>query len=554
LAPISGEGGSLPKALDHQRFPRGKVIILAQVPFGPCISSGVSPILRKKPMSLLKLLLAFVLVAAQLAAAELKIKVVDAAGEPVWARLEVRDAQGKMHQPAFALRDLDARNRPGGGAWYLGSFIAKGETVIEVPPGAYTVIIERGTEYERIEQQAEVEEGRSCDLVLTPKPWIRMNERGWWSADFHVHRRPEDAEKLALAEDLNLSAVFTMWNKRDLFEGRELPANPVVKLDPRHWLTLLNAEDERGGGAWMLHMIRERLDLGVEGRWFPPGLKFIEKAKKQRYVESGLPWFDCEKPFWWEVPVVMALSPPDSFGVLHNHFNQYGINDSEAWGRPRDQQKYPEREGFVEASLDLYYRYLNLGFRLPPSAGSASGVLPNPVGYNRIYVQLDEPFSVEAFYRNLRQGNSFVTNGPMLFFDSAELPGGRVQLTVEAASREPLDRIEIVANGKVIETFQAPENKTEFHTTVEMQEGLHSWVAARCFTRNDATIRMAHSRPIYLRGQWNMHEDAMFFIRWIDELIEMPRSEADRVQSDEDRRALIGLYLKARRFYEEKAR
>ena len=28
-------------------------------------------------------------------------------------------------------------------------------------------------------------------------------------------------------------------------------------------------------------------------------------------------------------------------------------------------------------------------------AGSASGVLPNPVGYNRIYVHLDGPFSHE---------------------------------------------------------------------------------------------------------------------------------------------------------------
>jgi hypothetical protein len=505
-------------------------------------------------MSYPKLLLALVAVASQVAAAELKIQVVDAAGEDVWARLEVRDAQGKMHQPAFAMRDLDARSRPGGGAWYLGSFVARGESVIEVPPGAYTVIAERGTEYERLEQQVEVGEGEPARVVLAPKQWIRMNERGWWSADFHVHRPPEDAEKLALAEDLNLSVVFTMWNDTDLWKGGELPANPVVKLDPRHLMTVLNAEDERGGGAWMLHMIRERLALGGNALWYPPGVQFIKKAHKQRYVPTGFPWVDCEKPFWWEVPVVMAVAPCDSMGVAHNHFNQYGMLDREAWGRPRDAQKYPGPQGFVAASLDLYYRYLNLGFRLPPSAGSASGVLPNPVGYNRVYVQLDEPFSVEAFYRNLRQGHSFVTNGPMLFLDSAELPGGRVQLTIDAVSREPLDRIEIVANGKIIETFQAPDNKTEFHTTMEMLDGAHSWVAARCFARNDSTIRVAHSQPIYLRGRWNPHEDAIFFLRWIDDLMDLPRSEADRVKDPEQRRALIDLYLRARRFYEEKAR
>ncbi len=505
-------------------------------------------------MSSFKLLAAFVLVAAQLAAAELTIKVVDAKGAPVWSRLEVRDSKGQMHQPNFAFRDLDARNRPGGGAWYLGSFVAEGESDLEVPPGSYTIVAERGTEYERIERQVEVSDAAPTAITLSPTRWVDMNERGWWAADFHIHRKPEDANRLALAEDLNLSVVFTMWNKNDLWEGGALPANPIVKLDPRHLMTVLNAEDERGGGAWMLHMIRERLGLGVEGLWYPPGIEFIEKAKKQRYVSTGFPWLDCEKPFWWEVPVVMALSPCDSMGVVHNHFNQYGILDREAWGRPRDIEKYPDREGFVEASLDLYYRYLNLGFRLPPSAGSASGVLPNPVGYNRVYVHLDEPFSVEAFYRNLRQGQSFVTNGPMLFFDAAEQPGGKIQLTVDALSREPLDRIEIVANGKILETFEAPENKTEFHTTMEMQEGPYSWVAARVFTRNRETIRMAHSRPAYLKGRWNMQDDAVFFIRWIDELIELTRNEPDRVSSEEERKALLGLYHRAREFYERKAR
>ncbi len=504
-------------------------------------------------MSFPKLLLAFVLMVSPSAAAKLKIQIVDSGGKPVWARLEVRDAAGKMHQPAFSLRDLDAHVPPGGGSWYLGSFVVDGKSTLEVPPGAYTVIAERGTEYTRVEQQVEVNDSEPAQVVLSPQPWIRMNQRGWWSADFHVHRPVEDVAKLALAEDLNLSAVFTMWNDHDLLPPGDLPQNPVVKIDPTHLMTVVNAEDERGGGAWMLHMLHKRLGLGSGSLWYPPGLDYIEKAKKQRYVAHAFPWVDCDKPFWWETPVVMALSPCDSMGVVHNHFNEYGILDNEAWGRPRDTQKYPGPEGFVKASLDLYYRYLNLGFPLPPSAGSASGVLPNPVGYNRVYVHLDEPFTVEAFYRNLRQGRSFVTNGPMLFLDSLALPGDKIQLTVDAVARGPLDRIEIVANGKVIETFRAPEGKTEFHTTMEMQEGPYSWVAARCFERNESTIRMAHSRPIYLRGRWNMHQDAMFFIRWIDELIELPRNEPGQALSPEQRRELVALYLKARQFYEEKA-
>jgi hypothetical protein len=292
----------------------------------------------------------------------------------------------------------------------------------------------------------------------------------------------------------------------------------------------------------------------VEGRWFPPGLKFIEQAKKQRYVPEGLPWFDSEKPIWWEVPVVMALSPPDSFGVLHNHFNQYGIHADEAWGRPRDEKEFPEKEGFVNYSLGLYYRYLNLGFRLPASAGSASGVLPNPVGYNRIYVKLDEPFTVETWYRNLRHGRTFVTNGPMLFFDAGDAPGQQVRMVVDARSREPLDRIEIVANGEIVKSFEAPEKKTNFRTELTMPGGLHTWVAARCYTKAEPTIRMAHSQPVYLDGRWSPQEDAAYFIRWIDDLITQTREESGRFASPEERNAVLEIYGQARGFYEEKLR
>ena len=73
-------------------------------------------------------------------------------------------------------------------------------------------------------------------------------------------------------------------------------------------------------------------------------------------------------------------------GVVHNHYNQYGMIANEAWGRPRDQKLYPGKEGFSNYSQSLYHRYLNLGNRYPATAGSASGVLQAPPGYNRVYV------------------------------------------------------------------------------------------------------------------------------------------------------------------------
>ncbi|HAK94366.1 MAG TPA: hypothetical protein DCM87_05035 [Planctomycetes bacterium] len=50
----------------------------------------------------------------------------------------------------------------------------------------------------------------------------------------------------------------------------------------------------------------------------------------------------------------------------------------------------------------------------PPSAGSASGVLPNPVGYNRVYVHVDGELTYAKWWEGLQAGRAFVTNGPLL--------------------------------------------------------------------------------------------------------------------------------------------
>jgi len=505
-------------------------------------------------MGFVRLLTCLLAAVATLAAADLDARVVDEDGILVWARLKIRGPDGRTYQPAFALRDRTSSARPNGRRWYLGSFVAKEPSLLEVPAGDYTIVVERGPEYERFEETVALTDAQPVELTVNLQKWIDMNALGWYSGDFHIHRTVEDAKVLALAEDLNLSVVVTMWNKRDVWEDRPYPANPVVEVTPRHLLTILNAEDERGGGAWMMHGLREKLNLAVDGRWFPPGLDFLYYAKKQRYYRLGFPWIDVEKPFWWEVPVVMALSPPDSFGVLHNHFNQYGIHNSEAWGKPRDQEKFPGDQGFVDSSLSLYYRYLNLGMDIPASAGSASGVLPNPVGYNRIYVRPREPFSAKSFYDGLRYGSSFVTNGPMLFFDAIE-GAKEVRMALRVQSREPIERVDLVANGAVVKQFEVEPNQLTFSAELVMDSGVHSWVAARCFVKSDDTIRMAHSRPVFLvDGFWDAKEDAEYFVAWIDELIAQTREEKDRFSNEGERRSILGIYNDARQFYQRKAR
>lgn len=343
----------------------------------------------------------------------------------------------------------------------------------------------------------------------------------------HVHRTMEDTPMLLEAEDLNLGVVFTMWNRQNLWGERALPQDWIQKTGPAYWMTTNNAEDERGGGAWMLHGLRQALGLEKvvrEGErttesWDPPGIEFVRQARAQK---NGLfPWFDLEKPIWWETPVLMALERPDSMGLLNNHYDQYSMYDNEAWGRKRDATRFSGMHGYSDYSLHLMYRYWNLGWLVTPTAGAASGVLPNPVGYNRMYVKLDGEFTVEKWYEGVRAGRVLVSNGPVVFLE-AKQSGPRLRGRIEAISRDDLDRVEIVANGKVIQSWK-PEGK-RFRANVELDVAGHSWVAARAYAKNDVTVRIGHTSPIKVTGTWDRREDARYFREWIEELQRNPKT------------------------------
>ena len=172
-------------------------------------------------------------------AANLQINVVEEHGAPIWTRLEVRDAAGKMYQPKVSIHETMTKTR-GGKPFYLGSFIVNGSADLEVPEGRYTVIAEHGTEYRRVERQVEA----PSSVRITLKPWIRMRAKGWWSGDMHVHHSLEDAPGIAQAEDLNF-IVLANRGKQDLM--KHWPSEEFRKISDNYWISLRNAEDERRG-------------------------------------------------------------------------------------------------------------------------------------------------------------------------------------------------------------------------------------------------------------------------------------------------------------------
>src|SRR5262245_21790188 len=372
-----------------------------------------------------------------------EISVVDrATRKPVPCRVHLKDSKGK---------GLKADKLP----FWNDHFVCKGEVALDLSPGKYTVEIERGPEYSLGSDSITLAAGRTKKLSVELKRLVNMPAKGWWPGDTHVHRPVEDIELLMRAEELHVAPVITWWNKRNLWAKAKLPDEPLVKFDGNRFYHTMAGEDEREGGALLYFHLKRPLAITEATREFPSPLKFAQEARKHKGV-----WIEAEKPFWWDVPVWFAARQVDSVGIAHNHMCRDRMYETEAWGKPRVVERYPAPRGNGYWSQDIYYRLLNCGLRIPPTAGSASGVLPNPVGYNRVYVHVGKELSWEKWWEGLRAGRSFVTNGPMLRVTAnGELPGHvfsaaadkevKVELKGDLITRDKIRFLEIVKDGEV---------------------------------------------------------------------------------------------------------
>ena len=342
----------------------------------------------------------------------LEIAVGDAGGQSLPCRIHLIDQQG------------NAQKVDGQPFWH-DHFVCSGRVTASLAPGKYDYAIERGPEYLRKTGQVEITAGEDRKLNVTLERIANLRAAGWYSGDLHVHRPVDEIEQLMQAEDLDFAPVITWWNNRNLWKDKAIPEQVTRQFDGHRIYTVMAGEDEREGGALLYFGLKSPLDIETDDREFPSPMQFVEEARKRNREV----WIDIEKPFWWDVPVWLASGQMNSIGIANNHMCRSQMYPSEAWGKPRDAKRLPEPRGNGFWTQEIYYHMLNSGLRLPPSAGSASGVLPNPVGYNRVYVHLDEPFTCDAWFRGLSRGRCFVTNGPLLLVTADGQDPGAINQT-----------------------------------------------------------------------------------------------------------------------------
>jgi hypothetical protein len=462
--------------------------------------------------SLALMMVCVVLTAADNPASAFKLRV--RSSEP--ARFYLNDVAGKAWTPGGAIVYVQRGER---------HFVARNGFEIDLPAGRYTLLAERGPEYRPWRRTIEGRAGTDVSVQVALSRWISMNERGWYSGDLHNHRRAEDMPLLLLAEDLNLAPTLSDWVWDDRERSTPSTTAAIREVDAKHAFSVLDKEVERlksGPGAIDLLGLRSRIPF--DGYLlYPTNDTFARLA----HAQGG--WVDAEKIVWRDAAALVALGHVDFAGIVYNHFNRQDVElETDSWGMIQKwRPEFRTPSGMPLWAMEVYYRFLNCGFRLPVSAGSASGVKAAPLGYNRAYVRTDGGFSYDSWFRALKAGRSFATNGPMLFLTvDGKGPGDvlqfqstgrrRVRIHAEVSSQRPIDRLELVFKGRTVRTIRGSGRLIADFDYDVTDTG---WFVARGFEKPDQTVRFAHTSPVYveLKGQSGVvREDVLFFIDWID--------------------------------------
>jgi len=466
---------------------------------------------------------------AQQAKAKLELKILDKASQKeVPARVHLKDAAGQVV-------------RAGALPFHFDHFVCPGSAVLEVAAGKYAYEIERGPEFSMASGSFEVGDDKPQRVTAPIERLVDLAAEGWWSGELHVHRPLEQIELLMQAEDLHVAPVITWWNNRNLWAERPQPEKLLTQFDATRFYQVMGGEDEREGGALLFFNLSAPLAITGASREYPSPMKFLAEARQDAEA-----WVDIEKPFWWDVPVWLASGQVDSVGLANNHMCRDRMYESEAWGKPRNTARLPAPRGNGFWTQEIYYHILNSGLRVPPSAGSASGVLPNPVGYNRVYVQLGNTLRYEKWWEGLRAGRSFVSNGPLLRCRAngqwpghvfSAVAGQELTLKLDAAiaSRDPITAIEIIKNGRVERSVPWEEGKNS-GALGEVKFTESGWFLVRAIADNRKTFRFASTAPFYVEvGQTKRRiskASAQFFLDWVRERMARVRLD-DPAQRDE---------------------
>ena len=449
--------------------------------------------------------------------------------------------------------------RPAKVPFWHDHFALPGKLLLKLPLGEYTFLIERGPEYLDWTGHFTIKVFADDRKTVELQRFTDMAADGWWSGDLDVRRPLREIELAMQADDLHVAEVVTWRNGKTLW-GNRPPKTPLVRFDGNRYYDQMAGAAARSGTELLLLNLPAPLKLPAGDGEYPPLVKLLLDARKQekQSEKPGL-WVDVSRPYWWDLPMLVAAGQVDSIQVANGQMCRDTVISSEKGGRPRDQIRFPDPFGNAQWSQHIYFQLLECGLRIPPSAGSGSGDAPNPVGYDRMYVHVDGDMSYEKWWQEFRAGRVFITNGPLLKpLVEGELPGhvfeaeqgGKLdfEIALTFSTREPVSYFEIIKDGQTAYSIPWSEYSKSGRLPI-VHFDRSGWFLLRAVTDSPKTYRFAMTAPYYVEigGQRRISKTAVqFFLDWVYE-----RARQIKLADPEQQKEVLGWHRRARDYWKD---
>jgi Tol biopolymer transport system component len=506
----------------------------------------------------------------------LRLRLVDASGATVSARVSVKGSDGRSYAPDDAWIHADDAFDRSHSRMETVYFHSPGESSIQLPAGEAQVTVWRGLENAITRQTVQISKDESSTLTLSSLPLAIPDKwkNDWLSADVHVHMNyggsyrntPAGMVYQAEAEDLDLvfnvivnkeqripdidyfsSAPDTASNERVLLQHAQ-------EFHTSYWghLGLLGLDDHL-----LLPGYSSYYNTGLASP-YPDNSTVAGLAREQNALVGYVHPYDRAPDPANDVKLTNGLPIDVALGNV-DYFEVSGFSDY------RETQK-------------VWYRLLNCGFRLAAAGGTDAmanySSLRGPVGLNRVYVMMQPGAGSLAERRDrwlagLKAGRSMATNGPIINFElggkqageDLSLPAGVHDLEYSGFMQSivPMDHLEVVVNGQVVQRIDLDQARQSANFTGRLKLDASGWVLLRAWNEDASPdifdrFPYATTNPVFVEVDGKALRstaDADYFISWIDRLHEQ-LSKNPHYNDDSEKQAILSSIESARTVFESR--
>lgn len=422
------------------------------------------------------LLWLFLLFLGSAYAAELSGKVRALSGEPLPARILIRQPQTKASVVLYTT--------------------PQGYFQASVPEGPLEVLATHGPEWTIAERTAQG--GEHIELIL--QRLVDMPARGYYGADLHLHSTQSDGQQspaevafACQAEGLHIAAL----TDHDTIAHQEA----WLAQQTPYFLPLRGQEVTTKLGHILSLNCAQFISPALE-----KALDFIGLfAAIHQHGGLAIVAHPCALPMGYQAPEIRDY---DAWEILNGSLPPYGppfdfLQARKAWHNQLSQGhrlpvvgnsdnhdifsslarrllQNPEEAQKADKHLALLMRMTNVEKTLLPWAWK--GLHP---GFYRTYLQLSE-LTPQAVQEAVKQGRGFVTNGPLMLATLAGQPPGSeialqgrdsLPLQIELWANRPLERLLVLVNGQ--QAISVQSNAARLEMSVPARPG--DWIVAELY-------------------------------------------------------------------------